>query len=65
MGELKDFFIRLKGVLAKDKRFKEDAYLFVMAALGRVVQGMKESRHPWLQRYSSIGELKIVLISAI
>ena len=45
MGSLDDFFARLSHVLKEDKRFKEDAYLFVMAGLGRASRKLSSPRH--------------------
>ena len=45
MNQLNDFFIRLGNILKEDLRFKEEAYLFVMASLGRALQDLKKPRH--------------------
>jgi uncharacterized repeat protein (TIGR04138 family) len=45
MGELKDFLARLSRILQRDARYREDAYLFVMASLSRAVQTLTEPRH--------------------
>ncbi len=45
MNYLNDFFIRLNKMVKEEPRFKEDAYLFVMAALGRALRGLGEPRH--------------------
>lgn len=45
MNYLNDFFIRLNNTLKADARFKEEAYLFVMASLGRSLQGLEKPRH--------------------
>ena len=45
MNQLNDFFIRLGKVMKEDSRFKEDAYLFVMASLGRALEGLEKPRH--------------------
>ena len=45
MGELQDFFLRLSKILQKDTRYREEAYLFVMAALGRAVGCLDKPRH--------------------
>ena len=42
---MNDYFIRLNHILRKDLRFKEDAYLFVMAAIGRTLRALEEPRH--------------------
>ncbi len=45
MGDLKDFFGRLSRIQARDERFKGDAYLFVMASLGRSMKLAGAQRH--------------------
>jgi len=45
LKEIHDFFGRLGRALEKDKRYKEDVYLFVMAALARAVQSFEKPRH--------------------
>ena len=45
MNQLSDFFIRLSKVQKEDSRFKEEAYLFVMAALGRALGDLEKPRH--------------------
>lgn len=45
MNALNDFYIRLSRILKEDSRYKEDAYLFVMAALGRAMQRLEMARH--------------------
>ena len=45
MGALDDFFGRLSILIQNDRQFHEDAYLFVMAGLGRAGQRLKASRH--------------------
>ena len=45
MNHLNDFLVRLRGILKKDRRFKEEAYLFVMAALSRALRDMDTPRH--------------------
>jgi len=45
MNHLNDFFIRLTNVLKRDPRFREEAYLFVMASLSRAIQGLEAPRH--------------------
>ncbi len=42
---MNDFFIRLGNILKEDRRFKEEAYLFVMASLGRALRDMDKPRH--------------------
>ena len=44
-SQLGDFFRRVSGILKKDARFSEEAYLFVMTALSRVMQGLEKPRH--------------------
>ena len=45
MSNLNDFFIKLGSLLKEDQRFAEEAYLFVMASLGRAIKGLSEPRH--------------------
>jgi len=45
MNPMNDFFIRLGNILKEDRRFKEEAYLFVMASLGRALRDMDKPRH--------------------
>ncbi len=45
MSDVRDFFSRLTRVIEADGRYKEEAYLFVMASLSRAVQDLKEPRH--------------------
>lgn len=45
MSEYVNFFSRLSRVIEKDSRFKTEAYVFVMAALGRAIKNLKEPRH--------------------
>ena len=45
MSEIKDFFARLSRVMARDARYKEDAYLFVMSSLSIAVQSLETPRH--------------------
>ena len=42
---MNDFFARLASVLRKDPRFEKEAYLFVMAALGRTMERLDKPRH--------------------
>ena len=45
MHALNDFFTRLSNILKNDRRFKADAYYFIMASLGRLMEKLKEPRH--------------------
>ena len=45
MNYLNDFFIRLNHMVKDDPRFKEESYLFVMAALGRALHDLEKPRH--------------------
>ena len=45
MDPLNDFFIRLSNILKEDRRYKEESYLFVMAALGRALRDLAQPRH--------------------
>ena len=45
MNYLNDFFIRLDHMVKADPRFKEEAYLFVMASIGRALRGLDKPRH--------------------
>ena len=45
MNYLNDFFVRLSAILKSDRRFKEEAYLFVMASLSRSIQNLEKPRH--------------------
>ena len=45
MNHLDDFFICLGKILKADPRFKEEAYLFVMASLSRALRDMEKPRH--------------------
>ena len=45
MNHLNDFFTRLGNILKEDQRFKEEAYLFVMASLGRALRDLEKPRH--------------------
>jgi uncharacterized repeat protein (TIGR04138 family) len=45
MTEYTDFFTKLAAVRKKDGRYKDEAYLFVMAALARAVKDLAEPRH--------------------
>lgn len=45
MNYLNDFFIRLNHTVKADPRFKEEAYLFVMASIGRALRGLETPRH--------------------
>ena len=45
MNPLNDFLVRLGHVLKEDRRFKEEAYLFVMASLGRALKDLEKPRH--------------------
>ena len=45
MKQLNDFFIHLNQILEQDSRFKEEAYLFVMASIGRALKGLEKPRH--------------------
>ncbi len=42
---MKDLVHRLSKILENDKSYKPEAYLFVVAALGRVLQTLREPRH--------------------
>ena len=45
MPDLREFRHRLSSILDGDRRYKADAYLFVMAALDRAVRGLSQPRH--------------------
>lgn len=45
MDETKDFFLRLREILRRDRRYHEDSYLFVMSALFRAIRNLPEPRH--------------------
>ena len=45
MSDIQDFFGKLKKITDKDCRYKEEAYLFVMAALSRTVKSLQAPRH--------------------
>jgi uncharacterized repeat protein (TIGR04138 family) len=45
MGPLDDFFGRLALILKQEPRFREEAYLFVMAGLGRAARLLPAPRH--------------------
>ena len=45
MGELNDFLKKLQTLLKEDQRFKEEAYFFVMASLGRALKALDNPRH--------------------
>ena len=45
MEPLKDFLTSLRRVLARDPRYKEDAYLFVMGSLVKTIEGLPQPRH--------------------
>ena len=45
MNSLGDFFSRLNNITGRDRRFKEDAYLFVMGALERTLKNFEKPRH--------------------
>lgn len=45
MGSLDDFFGRLARILRQDPQFREEAYLFVMAGLGRASRALDKPRH--------------------
>lgn len=45
MGSLDDIFGRVAQILKQDPRFREDAYWFVMAGLGRAARALPEPRH--------------------
>ena len=45
MNHLNDFFIHLGKILREDLRFKEEAYLFVMASLSRALRDLEKPRH--------------------
>ena len=42
---LKEFMNSVSDILKKDPRYKEEAYLFVMASLGRVMESLEQPRH--------------------
>ena len=42
---MKKIFIRLDKIIDGDRRFAKEAYLFVMAALGRALDGLEQPRH--------------------
>ncbi len=44
-NEYDDFLLRLSRVLTRDRRYREEVYLFVMAALSRAIEHLKEPRH--------------------
>jgi uncharacterized repeat protein (TIGR04138 family) len=45
MSDYKDFMDRLGRVLSRDRRYSADAYLFLMAALGRAIETLETPRH--------------------
>lgn len=45
MSDARDFLTRLSRILKSDRRYREEAYLFVMAALGRAIEDLKKPRH--------------------
>ena len=45
MNYLNDFFVRLSAILKSDRRYREEAYLFVMASLSRSIQNLEKPRH--------------------
>lgn len=45
MGDVKEFIARLARIEGQDPRYKQDAYFFVMTALGRAVRDFPEPRH--------------------
>lgn len=45
MNYLNDFFVRLSAILKNDRRYREEAYLFVMASLSRSIQNLEKPRH--------------------
>ena len=42
---MNDFLMRLDNILENDRRFDKEAYFFVMAALGRVLDKLDKPRH--------------------
>ncbi len=44
-SDLNEFYLKLSVILKKDGRYREDAYLFVMTALGRSMDSLKTPRH--------------------
>jgi len=45
MSDYANFLRRLSRVIRMDGRYREEAYLFVMAALGRAIEQLKKPRH--------------------
>ena len=45
MNHLNSFFTRLGKILKEDPRFKEEAYLFVVASLSRALRDLEKPRH--------------------
>jgi uncharacterized repeat protein (TIGR04138 family) len=45
MKELGDFFTKLSGILKRDPRYRDEAYLFVMASLGKAMEHLEKPRH--------------------
>ena len=45
MDEQNGFFMKLEALLKEDRRFKGEAYLFVMASLGRALKVLDKPRH--------------------
>ena len=40
-----DFILRLSRILRADRRYGEEAYLFVMSALGKAIENLDKPRH--------------------
>lgn len=45
MSDYGDFIQRMARILKNDRSYSEEAYLFVMAALGRAIENLQEPRH--------------------
>ncbi|MBI2095666.1 MAG: hypothetical protein HYT89_05820 [Candidatus Omnitrophica bacterium] len=45
MSELGDFLRRVSAICARDGRYKQDGYLFVMSCLARAAGGLPKPRH--------------------
>ncbi len=45
MSDAHDFVARLSRILKRDRRYREEAYLFLMSALGRAIEDLKKPRH--------------------
>ncbi len=45
MSDYGDFIGKLSNILKKDRSYREEAYLFVMAALSRAIESLEAPRH--------------------